>query len=94
MQPCTRLLVWDKKAEKNIAEAMNFKRVSMGKMGIDHVGQIPQVIYMNATAPCLVTSSSSNNAVEMLTWALADNMQSVGIVMAPVFTYQRGRVIL
>ncbi len=94
LQSCARLLVWDKKAEKNIAEVMNFKRTIMGKMGIDHVGQIPQVIYMNATAPCLVTSSSSSNAVEILTWALADNMQSVGIVMAPVFTYQRGRLIL
>ena len=94
LQSCTRLLVWDKKPEKNIAEAMNFKRLIMQKMGLDHVGQIPQIIYMNATAPCLVSSSNSTNGIEMLTWALADNMQSVGVVMAPVFTYQRGRLVL
>lgn len=95
MESCCRILSWDKKAEKNIAEAMNFKRqVIMAKLGLDHVGQIPQVVFLNSTAPCLHSSTTQTNAVELLTWALADNMQSVAMVLQPVFTYQKGRLVL
>eukprot|EP00438_Fugacium_kawagutii_P022435 Skav232862 [mRNA] locus=scaffold2451:162468:166474:+ [translate_table: standard] len=95
LDSCCHVLVWDKKNEKNIAEAMNFKRtVIMSKMGLEYSAQIPQIVYMNHTAPCLISSVNSNNAVELLTWALAEQMQSVGVVLCPVFTYQKGRLIL
>lgn len=95
LSSCARVLVWDKKVERNIAEVMNFKRqVIMAKLGLDSSQNIAQVVYLNATAPCLYAAVNQANGIEMLSWALSEQLQSVGLVMLPVFTYQRGKLVL
>ena len=94
-ESCCRIAPWDKKVEKNIGECMNFRRqVIMNQMGLEHATQIPHICYLNASAPCVLSTVHLKNSVEVMTWALAENMQGVGLVVNPVFSYQKGRILL
>ena len=92
---CCRVCPWEKKVEKSIAECMNFRRqVILTKMGLEHGSQIPHICFLNASAPCVLSAQHLRNSVDVMSWALAENMQGVGVVVNPVFAYQRGHLHL
>ena len=88
----TKLLVWDTRSpEKSINEMMQYKRFLASKLGLAE-GTTSHVVYLNYTAPSLIPAACQRAQVDMLSFALTDNMQSVGLVLNPVYTYKNGRL--
>ena len=89
-----KLHVFDS-AEKTIAAIMQFKREHiqprLGDLGPDDVPQLPIV---NWAAPCMLQKGFQAGQTQILTWALNENMKGVAVVVAPVFSYTRGKLIL
>lgn len=95
LSSCSRLVVWPKKVERAIQEVMTFKRNVMEiKLGLDNSCGITQLVYYNCSAPCLITAENMQNGLEMMTWCLSDQLQSLGILVSPTFSYNRGHVFL
>ena len=55
---------------------------------------IPYIIFGNWTAPALMHASVQEASVQILTWGLHDNLNSVGVALGPVFTYNKGKLHL
>ena len=91
---CVRLRVWEPKMEDNVAEVMTFKKELACKVGQPQVS-LPCLVYLNWTAPCSLTTKTQDNQIAILTYALGDNIaQSCALVLAPVFSYTRGKLFL
>ena len=89
-----KFLTWDAtKSETVIGDIMSWRREAISqKLGITQ--DIPAIVFLNWAAPCLVASGTQTNQIAVMTWALHDNMQSAGLVLSPVFSYNRGRLHL
>jgi hypothetical protein len=80
--------------ESVIGEIMNFRRDTIArKLGCE-VAKIPIVCFLNWGAPCLISVGVQDAQFNVLAWVTNDNMQSVGVVLYPVFTYQKGKLHL
>jgi hypothetical protein len=87
LQTCSRLLVWDeKKAETNVGEAMSFKRELVAKLGC-LASEVPSVLFLNYTAPCLIYANHALAHSHLVSWALYDCPSSVALMLGPVFAY-------
>lgn len=64
------------------------------KLGSNSSSEIPQVIWMNAAAPSLIPADHQLQASKVMTWALSDQMQSIGLCLMPSWTYTKGRLHL
>ena len=93
---CLRLVVWEKKSpEKAISEILDFKRqVIRKKTSLHNLDQITHVVWMNCATPCLITTDIQHSMAQVLSWALHDQMQSVGLMLSPVWTYLKGKLHL
>ena len=96
MSTCVKLVVWDGKpgAEEGIKHCMNFKREHIHlRMGCDdqHVVSMP---VLNWTSPSLIPDHYQSFQCGLLSWALADNMSSVGLALYPVFTRNPGKLFM
>lgn len=87
LDSCCRIIVWEKKAEKMIAEVMNFRRQIMTKIGVEHASQVPHICYLNCSVLCLIPAHPLKGAID-------EQMQSVGLLLQPAFTYNRGKLLL
>ena len=88
-------LVTTKDSEKIIADIMNFKRDNIrSKVGGPGGDEIPNVVILNWTAPCMVPVSMQTSQLGVLSWALQDCMQSVAAVLNPIYTYTKGKLHL
>ena len=94
LSSCSKLVVFEgRKTERAIQETMTFKKNCIqSKLGLDNSSQITQVIYYNCSAPCLITADNLENGLELMSWRLSDQMQSIGVMLCPAFSHQRGRV--
>ena len=81
------------KGEEIIADILNFKRDKLKFLNVAAQGAC-QIAILNAAAPCMIPSTTQAQQMSVLCWALHDNMQSVGIVLMPVFTYDKGKLHL
>ena len=93
LDSCSKLSVWDTtKVEQNVADIMDFRREAVGKkMGVGS-DKIPAVLLLNWTAPSTIDVKVQEAQIQMLGWALNDNMQSVALALNPVFTYSMGKL--
>ena len=49
---------------------------------------------MNWAAPCAIAVQRQNAQLQVFNWSLSDNMDSVGLVVMPVFCYSTGKLAL
>eukprot|EP00973_Karenia_brevis_P039709 5481662-Karenia_brevis.AAC.1 len=84
------MFVWEKETAKLIAGIMDFKREVIGKKHLIKPADVPAIVLLNHAAPSLVPADVSLGQFRLLSWALMDNMESVGLAVAPVFCYQKG----
>jgi len=91
----TLMTTWDgNKPEKIIAEIMNFKRDHIStKQGLG-MHKIVSIVALNWAAPCLIPAKHQDGQINVLSWVLNDNMQSIALVVYPVYSYQKGRLYL
>ena len=91
---CCLFLTWQGvKAENIIGDILNFKRDKLKFLNVASQGACQLAIW-NATAPSLMCAELQVQQCSVLAWALHDSMQSVGIVLMPVFTYNKGKLHL
>ena len=84
------LASWDNgPAESVISELLTFKRTLASKAGVE-TANIPVVCLLNWTAPSLIKTDIQDSQVNVMQWALNENLQSCGVVLYPVFAYRRG----
>lgn len=77
--------VWEKKkTEMAIADVMNLKRALAARTGAK-LEDISYVLWFNASAPCLIPTAVMSQQVGLMSWALSDQMRSVGLMMMPIF---------
>ena len=87
-----KLMTWEKeKPEAAIGEIMNYRREIAAKLGVDG-GAVPSIVFLNWASPSAIAVSVQESQLGTLTWALADNMQSVALALSPVFTYSKGKL--
>ena len=75
--------------ESVISELLTFKRTLASKAGVE-APSIPMVCLLNWTAPSLIKTDIQDSQVNVMQWALNENLQSCGLVLYPVFAYRRG----
>ena len=77
-----------------ISDILNFKRdVIAKKLGVvSH--KIPTLVFLNWAAPCVIPAVVQENQLNVLSWALADNMQSCAFTIYPTFSYMKGKLHL
>lgn len=94
LQTCTKLLLWDVKAESVISDLLTFRRDSVASpLGIAS-DKVPSIVFLNWTSLSLIPSSVQEKQAAVLTWTLHDNIDSVSPVISPVFCYGRGKLHL
>jgi hypothetical protein len=94
LQNTVNIQVWDPdKPEKGIAEIMTYKRNAAKRLAIDD-RSLPFVCCLNWTAPCLINASTLDAQVNILSWALHENPNSVGLCLVPTFTYNKGKMLM
>lgn len=92
---CTKFLCWQgQKTEAIIGDILDYKRDEIGEKLNITPSEIPAMIFLNWAAPSLIPALVQESQIGMVTWALHDNMQSVAVVTAPVFTYNKGKLHL
>lgn len=83
----SKLLIWDvKRPEQTIGELMGWKRTISAKLGADP-SLISNLTYLNYAVPALIPSACERAQQDVLSWALTEQMQSMGIVLSPVYSY-------
>ena len=91
---CLTLRVWDrKKIDVMIADLMICKRDFTNKVGCN-VEDVSFVVYFNASAPCLIPAAVFTQQTALMSWCLNDSMKSIGLVIMPQFTHQRGKLCI
>ena len=81
---------WDNgPVESVISELLTFRRNLASKTGVD-VNAIPMICLLNWTAPSLIKADIQDKQINVMQWALNDNLESCGLVLYPVFAYRRG----
>ena len=93
MRSCIKLVTWST-SHYAIAEIMNFKRDTITARTGFQDNAISHIPLLNWSAPCTIKDQIQQHEIDVLSWALAENMQSCAIVLAPVFSYNKGRVHL
>ena len=89
-----KLYVFDT-AEKTIAAIMQYKREHIQpRLGNLRHDDVPQIPIVNWAAPCMLVKDFQAGQTQILPWALNENMKGVAVVVAPVFSYSRGKLIL
>ena len=86
------VLTWEERVENQIGEVMTIKKGWAEKTGANRGSDIPAMVWWQMAAPCLVATEHMDKQTALLTWAISDNMQSIGLVQTPVFTYQKGQL--
>lgn len=89
---CIKLVSWTSAAEA-ITECMNFKRQLHQKLGgsLEDILNIP---LLNWVSPCMIPFNFQADQINVLTWALNDNLKSCAIALMPAFTYSKGKLHL
>ena len=93
MAGCVVMTTWTS-SETAISDILNFKRdVIAKKLGVvSH--KIPTLVFLNWAAPCMIPVVVQENQLNVLSWALADNMQSCAFTIYPTFSYMKGKLHL
>lgn len=93
-----RFLSWDtcKNADSLIPQILGYRMEALKKIrsAPASCSDIPTVVLMNWTAPCLFANTRQKDHCNVLSWALHDNSQSVGVVFFPTFSYKKGKTYL
>ena len=90
MDTFARITSWDiGPVESVISELLTFRRDLASKAGVD-VKAIPMICLLNWTAPSLIKCDTQDMQINVMQWALSDNLESCGLVLYPVFAYRRG----
>ena len=86
--------VWEKRKPKvAIADVMNLKKSVAARTGTK-LDDISYVLWLNASVPCLIPAAVLGQQVAVMSWALADQMRSVGLMMTPIYSHQRGKLCI
>lgn len=95
---CFRFLSWEdaKNSESLLPQILSYRMEALKKIRTVPASacDVPTVVIMNWTAPCLFASSRQKDHSNVLAWALHDNQQSVGVIFFPTFSYSRGKTSL
>ena len=54
---------------------------------------MPYLGLLNNASPCLINKDVEGYAYGVLAWMMSENLESMCIVISPVFTYHRGRLV-
>ena len=86
-------------SEDTIREIMDYKRGPVNRVirapDADGVRTaVPHVPLLNWAAPCQLHADFLAAQLSVLTWALAENPNSCGVVVQPAFSYNKGKLIL
>ena len=95
---CFRFLNWEtcKTSDSLIPQILSYRMEALKKIrsAPASCSDVPTVVLMNWTAPCLLASTRQKDHANILAWALHDNCQSVGVVFFPTFSYKKGKTYL
>ena len=88
---CMTFLVRDSEQEM-IKLIMDFRRdIIISKLG---PGVVPTVPFLNCIAPCQVLAKWQTAQINILSWALHEEITSMSVVLSPQFAYGRAKVHL
>lgn len=95
---CVRFLCWEgvnKGSDSIVPQVLSFRMEILRKLRNQNTAgaaaDIPTLVLMNWTAPCLFPAGRQNDHINCLAWALHDNTNSAAIIFAPTFSYQKGK---
>ncbi|CAK9112393.1 unnamed protein product, partial [Durusdinium trenchii] len=100
VEGCVRFLTWEahKSADSLIPQLLNFRMEALKKLRNQpqpgSVSDVPSLVLINWTAPCLLPAQRQKDHANVLAWALHDNANSCGIILSPTFSYQKGKTSL
>ena len=75
---------------------MDFRRLTiLGKLGLSMDSKdVATLLWLNSSAPSLVSVGISSAYMQTLAWALHDQLQGMAMVLSPTFSYGRGKLHL
>ena len=90
-----KLFLWEgNTSEQLIGQILNWRNNQViAKLGCVP-SKVPYLVALNWACPCLIPSQTQDQQLAILSWALHDNMQSSALVVAPVFSYNVGKLHL
>ena len=95
---CFHFLSWEaaKSSDSLIPQILSYRVDTLKKIrcGPTNCSDVPTVVLMNWTAPCLLPNTRQKDHSNVLAWALHDNSQSVGMIFFPTFSYKKGKTCL
>ncbi|CAK9068414.1 unnamed protein product [Durusdinium trenchii] len=95
---CVRLPCWEnmKGADSLIPQILAFRQDMLKKLRTQSTAavDVPTVVLMNWTAPCLLAASRQKDHSNVLAWALHDNTNSCGVIFSPTFSWNKGKTFL
>ena len=98
---CVRFLCWEgvnKGSDSIVPQVLSFRMEILRKLRNQNTAgaaaDVPTLVLMNWTAPCLFPAGRQNDHINCLAWALHDNTNSAAIIFAPTFSYQKGKTFL
>ena len=97
---CVRFLCWEgvnKGSDSIVPQILSFRMEILKKLRNQSsaaAADVPALLLMNWTAPCLFPAGRQNDHINCLAWALHDNVNSAGIIFAPTFSYHKGKTFL
>ena len=98
---CVRFLCWEgvnKGSDSIVPQVLSFRMEIVRKLRNQNTAgaaaDVPTLVLMNWTAPCLFPAGRQNDHINCLAWALHDNTNSAAIIFAPTFSYQKGKTFL
>ena len=94
---CCRLVTWEgvRSADALIPQILQYRMDASKKLKVKvTVGEIPTVVLMNWTAPCIMPANRQTEHASVLSWAMHDNPNSCALIFSLVFSHQKGKTFL
>ena len=91
---CTKFMVWDIKQEAIISSIIAFRRDHIAVPMACSPDAVPIVVTVNWASPSLIPVGVQDKQAAVMTWALHDNVDSVCKILAPVWSYSKGKLHL
>jgi len=90
----TKLLTWEEKAESIISQIVTFRRDNIMAPTGTAQDKIAMMCTVNWASLSIIPVPAQEKQAAVLTWSLYDNLQSLAVVIAPVWAYSKGKLHL
>ena len=90
---CTKLLVWDSRAENVIKDLIGFRRDNIA-VHFGNSANIGCIAFLNWASMSLIPATVQDKQMMVSSWLLHDCLDSVCPVLSPVFSYGKGKLYL